>query len=73
MAVRLNGPRAGDQRLLLRWESEPSPEGTDGSATTETWTLLLSNGALTPMPGDAPRREAPHVTLRLARTTLDAC
>ncbi|MFE1173937.1 alkyl sulfatase C-terminal domain-containing protein [Streptomyces sp. NPDC058773] len=50
----------------------PAPDGTDAPATVETWTLLLSNGALTPMPGDAPRREPPHATLRLARTTLNA-
>ncbi|MGW7489076.1 alkyl/aryl-sulfatase [Streptomyces sp. NPDC054786] len=75
MAVRINGPRAGDQRLLLRWEIAAPPAGTDGAdglATPETWTLLLSNGALTPMPGDAPRGEKPHATLRLARTTLNA-
>ncbi|KOV60551.1 alkyl/aryl-sulfatase [Streptomyces sp. MMG1121] len=64
MAVRLNGPRAAEAgRLLLRWEF------TD---TGEAWSLLLSNGALTPMPGDAPRGERPAVTLRLARTTLNA-
>ncbi|MFE0463056.1 alkyl/aryl-sulfatase [Kitasatospora sp. NPDC058965] len=63
MAVRLNGPRAAARRLVLRWEF------TD---TGEVWTLLLSNGALTPMAGDAPRGEQPHATLALARTTLDA-
>ncbi|MEU1144498.1 alkyl/aryl-sulfatase [Streptomyces sp. NPDC005863] len=64
MAVRLNGPRAAEAgRLVLRWEF------TD---TGEDWTLLLSNGALTPMRGDAPRGERPVATLRLARTTLDA-
>ncbi|WP_371793604.1 MBL fold metallo-hydrolase [Streptomyces sp. NBC_01471] len=64
MAVRINGPRAAAAgRLLLRWEF------TD---TDETWTLLLSNGALTAMAGDAPRGEQPHATLRLARTTLNA-
>ncbi|WP_328317399.1 alkyl/aryl-sulfatase [Streptomyces sp. NBC_00388] len=63
MAVRINGPRAAAAgRLLLRWEF------TD---TGETWTLLLSNGALTALPGDAPRGERPHATLRLARTTLN--
>ncbi|MFR0355193.1 alkyl/aryl-sulfatase [Streptomyces sediminimaris] len=64
MAVRVDGleaARAG--RLLLRWEF---PD------ISEVWTLLLSNGALIPMPGDAPRGEAPHVTLRLDRPTLDA-
>ncbi|MFE1886669.1 alkyl/aryl-sulfatase [Streptomyces diastatochromogenes] len=64
MAVRINGPRAAEAgRLLLRWEF------TD---TGETWTLLLSNGALTPVRGDAPRGEPPTATLRLARATLDA-
>ncbi|MFM9615700.1 alkyl/aryl-sulfatase [Streptomyces niveiscabiei] len=64
MAVRIDGPRAAEAgRLLLRW---------DFTDTGERWTLLLSNGALTPMPGDAPRGEEPQVTLRLARTVLDA-
>ncbi len=74
MADRINGPRVGDQRLLLRWEFESSPHGIDGPATGETWTLLLSNGALTPHARrrPAPRREPPHATLRLARTTLNA-
>ncbi|MCX4722382.1 alkyl/aryl-sulfatase [Streptomyces sp. NBC_01306] len=64
MAVRINGPRAAEAgRLLLRWEF------TD---TGETWSLLVSNGALTSMPGDAPRGEEPLATLRLARTTLNA-
>jgi hypothetical protein len=63
LAVRINGPRAAGRRLLLRWEF------TD---TSENWTLLLSNGALTPMPGDPPRGEQPHVTLRLTRAILDA-
>ncbi|MEU9193300.1 alkyl sulfatase dimerization domain-containing protein [Streptomyces hundungensis] len=64
MAVRVNGPRAAEAgRLLLRWEF------TD---TAEVWSLLLSNGALTAMRGDAPRNERPAAVLRLARTTLDA-
>ncbi|MEV0640933.1 alkyl sulfatase dimerization domain-containing protein [Streptomyces sp. NPDC050619] len=63
MAVRIHGPRAAEAgRLLLRWEF------TD---TGEVWTLLLSNGALTSMPGDAPRGEKPATVLRLARTTLN--
>ncbi|MFD9210564.1 alkyl/aryl-sulfatase [Streptomyces sioyaensis] len=72
MAVRLNGPRAGDRRLLLRWEIGSGSDSSDPAAAPEIWTLLLSNGALTPMPGDAPRGERPHATLRLARTTLNA-
>ncbi|MFI9257518.1 alkyl/aryl-sulfatase [Streptomyces sioyaensis] len=72
MAVRLNGPRAGDRRLLLRWEIGSAPDGSDPAAAPEIWTLLVSNGALTPMAGDAPRGERPHATLCLARTTLNA-
>ncbi|MFE0904809.1 alkyl/aryl-sulfatase [Streptomyces rochei] len=69
MAVRIDGPRAAAAgRLLLRWEIT---EGTPDTPA-EVWTLLLSNGALIPMPGDAPRGEKPHLTLRLARATLDA-
>jgi alkyl sulfatase BDS1-like metallo-beta-lactamase superfamily hydrolase len=62
MAVRLDGPRAAAHRLLLRWEF------TD---TDEVWTLLVGNGVLTPIRGDAPGAEAPHLTLRLERSTLD--
>lgn len=69
MAVRINGARAAAAgRMLLRWEiTAPDP-----AAPAETWTVLLSNGALTPIPGDAPRGEDPDVTLRLPRTVLDA-
>ncbi|MFE1906131.1 alkyl/aryl-sulfatase [Streptomyces gardneri] len=62
MAVRLDGPRAASHRLMLRWEFT----GPD-----EVWTLLVGNGVLTPMRGDAPGDEAPQLTLRLRRTTLD--
>ncbi|WP_326673554.1 alkyl/aryl-sulfatase [Streptomyces sp. NBC_01257] len=62
MAVRLDGPRAAAHRLLLRWEF------TD---TDEVWTLLVGNGVLTPMRGDAPGGEASQLTLRLERATLD--
>ena len=62
MAVRLDGPRAAAHRLLLRWEF------TD---TDEVWTLLVANGVLTPMRGDAPGAESPQLTLRLERATLD--
>ncbi|MGW6456547.1 alkyl/aryl-sulfatase [Streptomyces sp. NPDC055078] len=62
LAIRLDGPRAAAHRLLLRWEF------TD---TTEVWSLLLANGALTPIPGDAPGGERPQLTLRLTRGTLD--
>ncbi|KUN09866.1 alkyl sulfatase [Streptomyces yokosukanensis] len=64
MAVRVNGSRAAEAgRLLLRWEFTDSGE---------VWSLLLSNGALTPMHGDAPCGERPTAVLRLARSTLDA-
>ncbi|SEL79806.1 AMP-binding protein [Streptacidiphilus jiangxiensis] len=62
MAVRLNGPRAAAHRLLLRWEF---------GDTDEVWTLLVGNGVLTPMRGDAPGGEAPQLTVRLERATLD--
>ena len=62
MAVRLDGPRAAAHRLLLRWEF------TD---TDEVWTLLVGNGVLTPMRGDAPGAESPQLTLRLERATLN--
>ncbi|WP_432752184.1 alkyl/aryl-sulfatase [Streptomyces sp. JL2001] len=62
LAVCVDGPRAAAHRLLLRWEF------TD---TGDVWTLLLGNGVLTPLPGDAPGGEEPQVALRLARGTLD--
>ncbi|MFF3493244.1 alkyl/aryl-sulfatase [Streptomyces sp. NPDC002795] len=62
LAVCVDGPRAAAQRLLLRWEFT----GPD-----DTWTLLLCNGVLTPLHGDAPDGEKPQVTLRLARSALD--
>ncbi|WP_435229648.1 alkyl/aryl-sulfatase [Streptomyces sp. Tue6028] len=61
-AVRLDGPAAAAHRLLLRWEF------TD---TAETWTLLLANGVLTPMRGDAPGGGQPDVVIRLTRTEFD--
>ncbi|MBT2415909.1 SCP2 sterol-binding domain-containing protein [Streptomyces sp. ISL-12] len=66
MAVRLHGPRAAEAGRLLRWEIT-RPSATEAGI----WTLLLSNGALTSLPGDAPRGEAPDVTLRLGRPVLD--
>ncbi|GLF93238.1 alkyl/aryl-sulfatase [Streptomyces yaizuensis] len=62
MAVRLDGPRAAAHRLLLRWEF---------GDTGEVWTLLVGNGVLTPLRGGAPDDEAPQLTLRLDRSTLD--
>ncbi|MDA3628362.1 MBL fold metallo-hydrolase [Saccharopolyspora sp. WRP15-2] len=61
-AVRLNGPEAAAHRILLRWEF------TD---LDETWTLLLANGVLTPIRGEAPRGEQPHCALRLERGVFD--
>lgn len=58
IAVRLDGPRAARHRLLLRWEF------TD---TGEVWTVLVGNGVLTPMRGDAPEGEKPQLTLRISR------
>ncbi|MFJ7420975.1 alkyl/aryl-sulfatase [Streptomyces uncialis] len=62
MAVRLDGPRAAAHRLLLRWEF------TDQD---ETWSLLIANGVLTPICGNAPANEKPHLTVRLTRPALD--
>ncbi|WP_435860914.1 hypothetical protein [Streptomyces nigrescens] len=80
MADRINGPRVGDQRLLLRWEFESSPHGIDGPATGETWTLLLSNGALTPQALltfntllDKPDPAFPITTLRCAVRAGSGC
>jgi alkyl sulfatase BDS1-like metallo-beta-lactamase superfamily hydrolase len=58
LAVRLDGPRAASHRLVLRWEF------TDAG---ETWTVLVGNGVLTPMRGDAPGGEQPRLTLRMRR------
>ncbi|WP_432167057.1 alkyl/aryl-sulfatase [Streptomyces sp. bgisy031] len=66
MAVRLDGPRAAALRLLMRWEFADTD--TD---IGEVWTLLLGNGVLTSMRGDAPGGEPPQLTLRLERSTLD--
>jgi len=69
MAVRVDGPRAAEVgRLLIRWELTMEHSGADA----EVWSVLLANGVLTPMPGDAPGGEKPHATLRLARPVLDA-
>ncbi|MFI7413841.1 alkyl/aryl-sulfatase [Streptomyces sp. NPDC049627] len=61
-AVRLDGPAAAAHRLQLRWEF------TD---TAETWTLLLANGVLTPMRGDAPGGGQSDVVLRLTRAEFN--
>ncbi|MFH8614702.1 alkyl sulfatase C-terminal domain-containing protein [Streptomyces sp. NPDC017979] len=62
LATRLNGPRAVAHRLLLRWEF------TDSS---ETWTTLVGNGVLTPLPDDVPGDEPPQAAVCLPRTALD--
>ncbi|MGW6754101.1 alkyl/aryl-sulfatase [Streptomyces sp. NPDC055006] len=62
LAVRLNGPRAAAHRLLLRWEF---------GDTDESWTVLVGNGVLTPMRGEAPGGEAPQLTVRLDRAELN--
>ncbi|GAA4873222.1 alkyl/aryl-sulfatase [Saccharopolyspora cebuensis] len=61
-AVRLDGPAAAAHRVLLRWEfTEPA----------EVWTLLLANGVLTPMRGEAVGGERPDAVLRLDRAAFD--
>ncbi|MCM2393528.1 alkyl/aryl-sulfatase [Streptomyces albipurpureus] len=62
LAVCVDGPRAAAHRLLMRWEF---------SDTGEVWTLLLGNGVLTPLRGDAPGGEKPRLTLGLERPGLD--
>jgi alkyl sulfatase BDS1-like metallo-beta-lactamase superfamily hydrolase len=62
LAIQLDGPRAVDHRMVLRWEF------TD---TDETWTLVLANGVLTPLSGDAPGGEGPRLTVRLPREVMD--
>jgi alkyl sulfatase BDS1-like metallo-beta-lactamase superfamily hydrolase len=42
------------------------------SDTGEVWTLLVANGALTPMAGPALGGEAPRLTVGLPRSALDA-
>ncbi|MGW4029470.1 alkyl/aryl-sulfatase [Streptomyces sp. NPDC004838] len=63
LAVRVDGPRAAAHRLVMRWEF-------DGGGEPDVWTLLLSNGVLTPMRGDAPGGEQPQVTVRTALDVL---
>ncbi|MHA4778838.1 alkyl/aryl-sulfatase [Streptomyces sp. MSC1_001] len=62
LAVCVDGPRAAAHRLLIRWEFTDSDD---------VWTLLLGNGVLTPLHGDAPGGEKPQATLRLERAALD--
>jgi alkyl sulfatase BDS1-like metallo-beta-lactamase superfamily hydrolase len=58
LALRIDGPRAAATRLLLGWAL------TD---TGERFTLLLANGVLTTMRGDAPGGEQPAATISLTR------
>ncbi|MEV6104037.1 alkyl sulfatase dimerization domain-containing protein [Streptomyces sp. NPDC051940] len=61
-AVRLDGPRAAAHRLVLRWEfTDPA----------ESWTLLLANGVLTPIRGEAVGGEQPQTVIMLTRAALD--
>jgi alkyl sulfatase BDS1-like metallo-beta-lactamase superfamily hydrolase len=62
LAVRIDGPRAAATRLLLGWEL------TD---TGERFALLLANGVLTTMRGDAPGGEQPAATISLTRREFD--
>lgn len=64
LAVRVDGPRAAAHRLVMRWEFDRGPRDAD------VWTLLLANGVLTPMRGDAPGGERPQVTVRAALDVL---
>ena len=59
LAVRLDGPRAAAERLVLRWEIEG-----------EVWTTLVANGVLTPTQGEP--REPASATVRVTRSTLVA-
>ncbi|MEV5540303.1 alkyl sulfatase dimerization domain-containing protein [Saccharopolyspora shandongensis] len=61
-AVRLDGPAAAAHRLMLRW---------DFVDRAETWTLLLANGVLTPLRGDAIGGEQPDAVLQLDRPVFD--
>ncbi len=61
MAVRLNGPKAAGQTLLINF---------DFTDTQEQYVLRLENGVLS----NTPNRqvESPDATMRLKRTALDA-
>jgi alkyl sulfatase BDS1-like metallo-beta-lactamase superfamily hydrolase len=58
MAIRLDGPRAWDQRIVVVWEIGSEP-----------WTMTLDNGVLHHREGRAGDAE---VTIRLERETFDA-
>jgi len=62
LAVRVDGPRAAAARLVIRMEF------TD---TGDQYTLLLANGVLTHIRGDAPGGAAPGVTFGLTRPVLE--
>jgi alkyl sulfatase BDS1-like metallo-beta-lactamase superfamily hydrolase len=62
LAVRLDGPRAAEARVLIGWEFPDRHE---------SWTLLLANGVLTPIPGPAPAGEQPLLRVRLTRPVFD--
>ncbi|WP_037823510.1 alkyl/aryl-sulfatase [Streptomyces sp. NRRL B-24720] len=66
LAVRVDGPRAAEHRLVMRWEFGAD----DAGAPADVWTLLLANGVLTPIRGHAPGGEQPQVTVRTALDVL---
>jgi alkyl sulfatase BDS1-like metallo-beta-lactamase superfamily hydrolase len=62
LAVRVDGPRAAERRMVVGWEF---------SDTGESWTLLLANGVLTPIRGNPPGGDHPDVTITLTRPVVD--
>jgi alkyl sulfatase BDS1-like metallo-beta-lactamase superfamily hydrolase len=67
LAVRIDGPRAAGTRLVIGWHITDE----QGTGAGESWTLLLANGVLTPIRGDAPGGEQPGLTIAIARPVLD--
>lgn len=61
LAIRLDGPRAGETRVVLRWSFSDSGELHE---------MVLERGVLTHRPGT--REDACDATLTLDRPTLDA-
>jgi len=61
IGVRLDGPRAGDSRIVIAWEfTDP----------VELWTVRVENGALSATPGQLDPEAQAKVTL--TRAALDA-
>jgi alkyl sulfatase BDS1-like metallo-beta-lactamase superfamily hydrolase len=67
LAVRIDGPRAAGTRLVIGW-TFTSEQGT---GTGDRYTLLLANGVLTYIHGDAPGGEQPGATFTLTRHALE--